>query len=189
MLTLVKTLRTLVLSHVMDWATAKKRIIGVTNLNGNTVGMSFQVSGYGNTKLYSKVNSGIVAFMTLHEPSYQAENVNKNVEQEIMDRILDASGMNTTGSRKVSTVKVFHSYFVFEMKPEQEINNVRREYKLRTMGIKTIMDFDLYNAVVAKVSGVTWYFFNSNRIIAVIGGKKLEESIGMVQNSWRLVNE
>lgn len=189
MLTLVKTLRTFVLSDVMDWAIAKKRITGVTNLGGDTVGMSFQINGHGKTKLYSKVNSGIVAFMTIFEPSSHVENMKKNMEQDIMDRILTASGVNTMGSKKISTTRVFNNYYVFEIKPEQEINNVRLEYRLRVMGVKTIMDFDLYDAVVAKISGVTWHFFNSNRVIAVIGGKELEESIVMVQNSWSFINE
>ena len=181
MLTLVKSLKTLVLSDRMDWTTAKNRIIGVTNLDDTTFGMSFRIQGHGHTRIYAKNFSKVVTFMTLHD----SDRVQETMEKSLMDKILAPISENKSYSTR--TIKTIHNYFVFRADHGEDINNVILEYSLRMRGIDTIMDFNIHNAMVAKVCGVTWHFFNSGKVLAIIGGCDLRQAREMVRLSWQKI--
>lgn len=193
MLTLVKTLKTLGLSDRMDWTMVKNRVVGVHQFDETTMGMSFRLQGYGNTRVYSINHSQSVVFATIHDPPLPVETVDECTEDGLLDNIIKSSGINKLGtSHRVRAVQTFNNYFVFEMKTEngnKEINILLLEYRLRTKGIKTIMDFDIHDALVVKMDGVKWHFFNSKRIIAIVGSKSLRESTRIVNESWNLILE
>lgn len=185
MLTLVKTLKTLGLSDRMDWTIAKKRVVGVTSLDGTTMGMSFQVPGYGVTRCYSKNHSMAVVFMTHHTHPSPVDDMREDVEQELLDRVLDSSGVNSGNSKCITTIETFHNYFVFKMGHNENINKFVLQYRLQSMGVKTIMDFNIHEALVVKLAGITWHFFDSNRVLAIVGGHDLKESVRIVKDSWK----
>lgn len=193
MLTLVKSLKTLGLSDGMDWSMVTKKVLGVTWIDGNTIGMSFRVDQHGKTRIYAVNNSRAVVFMTLYEPSSPPESVKQDVEQGLLDKILDASGINRPGAKRVTTITTFSNYFVFRMKQDQEqeqdLNIMLMEYKLKSMGIKTIMDFEVHGALVVKLCGITWHFFNTDNVLAIVGGKDLEASTKLVEESWEALHQ
>jgi hypothetical protein len=189
MLTLVKTVKTLGLSDRLEWSQVDKRLVGVTNLGKDTIGMSFRVKGYGTTRLSAKNNNRSIMFMTLHDTSSPARGVEQGVEKALLDRILDASGINNSPvSRRIRSQEEINNYLVFRMHPEEPVNILLLEHRLRGMGLKTVLDFQVHRALVVKFSGVTWHFFSTENVLAVVGGSDLAGSISLVEESWKVMN-
>ncbi len=200
MLTLVKTLKTLCLSGPIDWAGVSRRVMGVHDLDGASVGMSFRVEGHGRTRLHSTKSGGnSVAVVTRHEDSVSPGDVAEGAEQGLLYRILEAAGVNgaNPAPRTLEIVRTVNNYFVFRVVDEPgSLGDVcdltLLEHGLNAAGIATIMDFHIHDALVADVSGVTWHFFAPKEKtivpVAIVGGSALRESARTVRASWdRLV--
>lgn len=184
MLTLVKTMKSMGLSNRMNWTKVNRGVLGVQFVNDSIPIMVFKVPGYGEVRLFSANHSNTVAFMTLHEPTPIERICGENVEGGILERILESSGINTDLHRQISVAKTIYSYFVFELNHNGEINNLVLEYRLRSRGIKTIMEFDVHGALVVHTKDTKWHFFNSGKAFAIVGGTDLKKSMEIVQGSW-----
>lgn len=181
MLTLVKTMKTMCLSDRVDWAIVNKTLLGVHFMNEVSPVMVFKIPGYGETRLMSTNHSHAVAFMTLHEPKMESITNGEDVEGGIMERILKSSGVLQKG---IGVTKTLYNYFVFNLEHEREINNVVLEYRMRSRGIKTIMDFEIHGALVVQIDGTVWHFFNSGKVFAFVGGYDLKNSMRITDESW-----
>lgn len=184
MLTLVKTMKSMGLSNRMDWTKVNRGVLGVQFVNDAVPVMVFKTPGYGETRLFSANHSNTVAFMTLHEPISIDRICGENIEGDILERILESSGINTSLQRQISVTKTLYNYFVFELNHNGDINNLVLEYRLRSRGIKTIMEFDVHGALVVDMEDIKWHFFNSGKAFAIVGGVDLKKSTEIVQGSW-----
>lgn len=184
MLTLVKTMKTMCLSNRMDWKRVNKRVMGIHFINDVTAAMVLKTPGYGETRLLSTNNSNKVAFMTLHEPDMSERSLEEEVEHKVLDKILESSGINTDLHREISVSKTLYNYVVFRLENEREINNVVLEYRLRSRGIKTMMDFDIHGALVVQMEDIVWHFFNSGKVFAIVGGYDAKDAMRIAEGSW-----
>lgn len=184
MLTLVKTMKTMCLSNRMDWKRVNKRVMGIHFINDVTAAMVLKTPGYGETRLLSTNNSNKVAFMTLHEPDMSERSLQEDVEVGLLDKILESSGINTDLHREISVSKTLYNYVVFRLENEREINNVVLEYRLRSRGIKTMMDFDIHGALVVQMEDIVWHFFNSGKVFAMVKGYNSKDAMRIAEGSW-----
>ena len=188
MLTLVKTTKTFCLSGRVDWTTVNKRVLGVHFMNDVLSVMVFKTPEYGETRLMSTNHSNVVAFMTLHGPKMASRVGGEDVERGILEKILESSAVNTNLPRGIGVSKTIYNYFVFNLAYEGKINNIVLEYKLRSRGIKTIMDFEIHGALVVHLNVAVWHFFNSGKVFAIVGGYDLKNSVRIADESWGEIN-
>ncbi len=184
MLTLVKTVKTMCLSDRMDWTIVDNRVMGVHSMNDVVSGMVFKTPGYGETHLMATNHSNVVAFMTLHETNVPGSTKEGDPELDIFEKIVKYSGVDTHLRRKIKVTSTLYAYSVFKLDFERGINNVVLDYRLRSKGIKTVMDFEIHGALVVDVGDSTWHFFNSGSVFVIVGGYSPNSSKTIAEKSW-----
>lgn len=174
-------MKTMCLTDRIDWDSINKRINGVHKLDETTMGMVFENPGYGTTRIISTNCSKVVVFNTVHVNDVIDSPV-EDEEMKIMDII-----WKSYQSERAPVMKIIHNYYVFKMETTLDSDILLFEYQLRSRGIETVLDFELYNALVVKHRGVTWHIFNSDNILAIVGGYDMKESSKMIEESWGII--
>lgn len=177
MQTLVKTCMTLQFSDRIDWTDVKNRIVGVHVLEDESFKVVFEDS-YSTTTIVADNYSKEVKMCTIYKD--QGGNIEGTEHnRSIMRRLLDKSN-----NKYIRIIKTICSYSVVRVKYCGKIDTLLTEYYMRGSGHRTMLDFEVHDALFVSIFDVTWQIFDSQRIFAITGRINDEYSSRNIEKSW-----
>ncbi len=178
MQTLVKTCRTFIFSHRLDWADIKNRIVGVHSLDDNSIKMVFEEESRYKTTLVADNQSTEVKVCTIYKND-EGGTMDMENEKSIFRRILDKSK-----NKNIRIIKIIKHYSIVKIEYDGKLDTLLTEYNLKNNGHNAMLDLELHDALFVQIFGVTWHIFDSNKIFAITGGMKYLDSVSDIQSSW-----
>lgn len=179
-------------SKKLDWGIMHKKIVGTHFLNEDTIGMVFDrkdITGNSSTmRLHAENFTRVVVFTTIYRDT-PVNLIDEGREEVTLNRILDSSGVNNENFKQVKISSVHCNYSVFSKVSDKHVDIMILDYQLREKGYVTTMDLGIHGALIVRIDGVTWHFFNTGKIFAIVGETGLEKSIELIEQSWGQISE